>query len=145
MSKSHFILLFIIVLFTNCQAQKSTWNNAPDLNDGWTITNPASVGINEDSLTLLFNYLRDFPHPDFRAIIVAKDGKLVLEEYFNSFWRNNIHDIRSAGKSVTSMLAGIAMEKGCSNRRIKWYPFFLNTRKLKMLVQKNRLLPSRIC
>jgi len=126
MKTINILALFLTsLIITACSAQKpSNWNNAPDLNDGWTITNPASVGINEDSLGLFFDFIRSSPHPDFRAIMVTKDGKLVMEEYFNSFWRTNIHDIRSAGKSITSMLAGVAMEKGLFKPTDKVVDFF---------------------
>ena len=45
-------IFFLFCLVTACTAQNpsSTWNNAPDLKDGFAITNPASVGINEDWL-----------------------------------------------------------------------------------------------
>ena len=52
------------------------------------------------------------PPGDFRGLVVIKDHKLVLEEYFHTFWRSSIHDVRSAGKSVTSLLLGIAIKNG---------------------------------
>jgi len=65
--------------------------------------------------------------------MVTKDGKLVMEEYFNSFWRTNIHDIRSAGKSITSMLAGIAMDKGLFKTTDKVLEFFPEYKTVKNL------------
>lgn len=120
------LMICIISLITACSAQKSksTWNNTLDFKDGWEITNPASVGINEDSLYVLFNLLNETKHRDFRSLVVIKDGKLVVDEYFNGYWYTNIHDIRSAGKSVTSMLAGIAIEKGLFKRSDKVMSFF---------------------
>ncbi len=56
--------------------------------------------------------IRQTPNPDFHALVVARDGKLIVEEYFNSFSSTDIHDVRSAGKSVTSMLTGIAVDQG---------------------------------
>ena len=132
MKALNFLAFFLVSLITACTAQnQSTWNNAPDLKDGWTITNPASVGINEDSLGNFFTYIRSEQHPDFRAIMVAKDGKLVMEEYFNSFWRTNIHDIRSAGKSITSMLAGVAMDKDLfksTDKVVSFFPAYKNSK-----------------
>jgi CubicO group peptidase (beta-lactamase class C family) len=52
------------------------------------------------------------PPRDFRALVVIKDNKLVVEEYFNTYWRESIHDIRSAGKGITAVLLGIAIDKG---------------------------------
>ncbi len=46
------------------------------------------------------------------SIVVVKDGKLLLEEYFNNTDRNTLHDTRSVGKSFTSALMGIAIKDG---------------------------------
>jgi CubicO group peptidase (beta-lactamase class C family) len=43
------------------------------------------------------------------SIVVIKDGKLLIEEYFNGATRNTLHDTRSVGKSFTSTLLGIAI------------------------------------
>lgn len=125
MRKQSFLLFVIALLqFPACAQQSSSWNNAPELNDGWKSTNPASVGINEDSLATMFDLIRQKTNPDFRAVLVIKDGKLAVEQYFNSFWRTNIHDIRSAGKSITSMIAGIAIDKGYFKTTDKVFSFF---------------------
>lgn len=46
------------------------------------------------------------------SIVIVKDGKLLLEEYFNHADRNTLHDTRSVGKSFTSALMGIAINDG---------------------------------
>lgn len=46
------------------------------------------------------------------SIVVIKEGKLLLEEYFNQTNRNTLHDTRSVGKSFTSALIGIAIKDG---------------------------------
>jgi len=136
--RTHFFLFFAILLLQTsaCAQQSSTWNNAPELDDGWKSTNPASVGINEDSLANLFDLIRQKTNPDFRAVIVIKDGKLALEQYFNSFGRTNIHDIRSAGKSITSMIAGIAIDKGYFKTTDKVLTFFPEYKKLQNVNDK---------
>jgi CubicO group peptidase (beta-lactamase class C family) len=45
------------------------------------------------------------------AIIVKHNDKIILEEYFNGFGKDSRHDTRSAFKSITSLLAGIAIDK----------------------------------
>ncbi|NIJ18417.1 CubicO group peptidase (beta-lactamase class C family) [Sphingomonas naasensis] len=52
------------------------------------------------------------PHPDLRAVIVLRDGKVVAERYYNGETPDALHDIRSAGKSVTALLVGIAHDRG---------------------------------
>lgn len=46
------------------------------------------------------------------SIVVLKNGKILLEEYFNGEDRNSLHDPRSVGKSFTSTLMGISINEG---------------------------------
>ncbi|MFK8009856.1 MAG: serine hydrolase domain-containing protein [Saprospiraceae bacterium] len=130
------LLIQVLVLsFFSCsiaQTKTSNYNIAQDLNDGLKITNPAAVGINEDSLFALFDLINFTPpHNDYRALVVIKDGKLVVDEYFNSFGTTNINDIRSAGKSITSMLAGIAIKEGLFKPTDKVFSFFPEYKNIK--------------
>lgn len=47
---------------------------------------------------------------DITSIVVLKEGKLLLEEYFNGADRKTLHDTRSVGKSFASTLLGIAIQ-----------------------------------
>jgi len=47
-----------------------------------------------------------------RGVVVLKSGKLLYEDYFNGADRETLQDIRSAGKSLTSALVGIAFDRG---------------------------------
>jgi CubicO group peptidase (beta-lactamase class C family) len=49
---------------------------------------------------------------DITSIVVLKNGKLLIEEYFNGANRNTLHDVRSVGKSFASTAAGIAIGEG---------------------------------
>jgi len=46
------------------------------------------------------------------SIVVIKNGKLLIEEYFNGETRDSLHDPRSAGKSFSSTITGIAESEG---------------------------------
>ncbi|GAA0543513.1 CubicO group peptidase (beta-lactamase class C family) [Rhizomicrobium palustre] len=50
-------------------------------------------------------------HPDLKGVVVLRDGKIVAERYFNGETPETLHDIRSAGKSITALLMGIAMDQ----------------------------------
>jgi CubicO group peptidase (beta-lactamase class C family) len=85
----------------------------------------ASVKMSQDTIAKLIKFINSNPPNDFRGLVVIKDNKLVVEEYFNTYWRETIHDIRSAGKSVTSLLLGIAIDKGLvKNTEQCIYDFF---------------------
>ena len=111
---SKLVVLMAATCLSNlvCQSQESTWNLTTPLDDNLSITNPGAVGFSEDSLGSLLELIGDTPPRDFRSLLVIKDGYLVVEEYFNSFMEPNINDIRSAGKSITAMCVGIAMDRG---------------------------------
>jgi CubicO group peptidase (beta-lactamase class C family) len=51
------------------------------------------------------------PKGDLKGVIVLRDGHVVAEHYYNGADREALHDIRSAGKSVTSLLLGIAIDR----------------------------------
>lgn len=46
------------------------------------------------------------------AVLLQQEGRLKHELYFNGATRNDLHNIRSASKSLTSMLFGIAIQEG---------------------------------
>ncbi|TGD58377.1 serine hydrolase domain-containing protein [Flavobacterium humi] len=49
-------------------------------------------------------------YKDVTSIVVLKDRKILIEEYFNGANRNSLHDTRSVGKSFASTLLGIAIK-----------------------------------
>ena len=51
-------------------------------------------------------------YPDVRSILVYHKGALRLEEYFYTFNGNRPHGMRSFTKSVISLLAGAAVDRG---------------------------------
>lgn len=51
-------------------------------------------------------------HPDLRGVVVLRNGRVIAERYYNGETANGLHDIRSAGKSVTALLVGIAIDRG---------------------------------
>lgn len=46
------------------------------------------------------------------SIVVLKEGKILIEEYFNGENRNSLHNPRSVGKSFASTITGIAINEG---------------------------------
>jgi len=51
-------------------------------------------------------------YPDVHSILIYKDRKLVLEEYFYGYDRNTEHQLRSATKAFIGSLVGLAIEAG---------------------------------
>ncbi|HJW46018.1 MAG TPA: serine hydrolase, partial [Lysobacter sp.] len=85
--------------------------------DGWQTARGRDVGIDEAALARAVQKIID-GDPAARApslvhsILVARRGKLVLEEYFFGFDRETPHDLRSAGKTFASVMLGAARLQG---------------------------------
>jgi CubicO group peptidase (beta-lactamase class C family) len=62
--------------------------------------------------TRLVNGVIDGTYPDVHAILVYHQYALRLEEYFYGYDRDRPHQMRSLTKSVISLLAGIAVDRG---------------------------------
>lgn len=50
-------------------------------------------------------------YPNIDAIIIQHGAAVLLEQYYNGFTTDSLHDTRSSFKSSTSLLAGIALDK----------------------------------
>jgi len=83
-----------------------------EIDDGWQVSSLAKEGVNEEIINDLMRAILAGQYPNVRSIVFVKNGSLILEEYFYHTHRYMIQDFRSAGKSVTSELVGIAIDKG---------------------------------
>jgi len=84
----------------------------PELtDDGWKVASASEVGIEVNELSSLANSLQTNQYPGTDSLLVVKDGFLVQELYFNNFNRDKVHDLRSATKSITSALVGMAIDQ----------------------------------
>jgi len=72
---------------------------------------PADVGFSADTLARAAASADD-AHRDLGSLLVARNGRLVLEAYFNGAERDTRVDVRSVGKSITGTLVGIALDEG---------------------------------
>ncbi len=89
----------------------------PRLDDGWETATLEEVGLSRTHIEAFVQKIIDTPIDspnamEDHAILIARHGKLVLEEYFHGEHRDKPHDNRSAGKSVASDLFGAAMQAG---------------------------------
>lgn len=80
--------------------------------DGWPTAKPSAAGADVARLGNLVSAVSAGEFPRTHSILVARSGKLVVEEYFHGYDRDTMHDMRSASKSVTSTLVGLAVDRG---------------------------------
>ena len=66
--------------------------------------------------------------PDVHSILIYKNNKLVLEEYFYGYDKNTPHQLRSATKPFIGSILGIAIDKGfIKNEKEKLLPYFYSS------------------
>jgi len=80
--------------------------------DGWRVSTPEAEGMDGSMLLAGLQAIRDGSYPRVDSVVVVKNNAVIAEGYYNGFSRDTLHDFRSASKSVTSGLAGIAIGQG---------------------------------
>jgi CubicO group peptidase (beta-lactamase class C family) len=85
--------------------------------DGWPVASLEDVGISRSSIEQFMQLLIDLPmdslnSPQIHSVLIARHGKLVLDEYFHGYSRDLPHELRSASKTALSVLIGAATTAG---------------------------------
>jgi CubicO group peptidase (beta-lactamase class C family) len=75
----------------------------------WETMAPSELNWCQSKIDSLYTYLEE---QDTKAFIVLKDGKVVLEQYFNGHAQNTPWYWASAGKTITAFLVGMAQQEG---------------------------------
>ena len=78
---------------------------------GWRETPPEAQGVDSSSLADAVDYVVQKRLP-IHSMLVVRHGAIVLDAYFYPYDPAVPHDVASVTKSVTSMLTGIAIDKG---------------------------------
>lgn len=125
-----FALIAALAMFAFCGAQhkvKQLYQTPPVTSDGWSTASLSDAGMDAAPINELLGRLDREDGHNIQSLIVAKDGKLVLETYYpgvdmtvtdnlifvrKDVNRDTLHCLASASKSVTSILFGIAMDQG---------------------------------
>lgn len=71
----------------------------------------AAHAAGPDFIATLGRFEQD-AHADLKSVLVMRDGRIVAERYFNGETADSLHDVRSAGKSITALLVGAAVDRG---------------------------------
>jgi CubicO group peptidase (beta-lactamase class C family) len=111
--------------------------------DGWEAGSLASAGIDPQNISLMLDAIyRGKERGDsltringgekmqnIHGILIARHGKLVFEEYFYHYSRDNRHNLASVTKSVTSLLVGLALQesflKSVDETVLSYFPDYL--------------------
>src|SRR6516164_7558003 len=73
---------------------------------------PAGVGLAAQRLTRMEQSIRAGEFKQVTSVLVARRGRLAYEGYFDAEGAEGLRNTRSATKTVTGMLIGIAIDRG---------------------------------
>jgi len=110
MKMKKILLISLFIVFS--QISKAQLYFPPTTGNSWDTLSPSSLGWCQDKIDTLLNFLDS---KNTKAFIVLKDGKIVIEHYFDTFTVDSLWYWASAGKSLTSFLVGMAKQDGFLN------------------------------
>ncbi|HZS61415.1 MAG TPA: serine hydrolase [Gemmatimonadaceae bacterium] len=92
---------------------KYTYRVPKRMPDDWRIGRARDVGIDEAALAAIVQHIGSTDPvsrtaPLIQSLLIARHGRLVLDEYFFGFDADRLHDLRSASKTFTSVMVGAA-------------------------------------
>ena len=106
------IVLFGLLLFQTSWGQQEYKYQVPQqLEDGLQTADMRAFTRDTARIYELFRQLPGGDH-EIKSILVLKNGQLMLERYIGLEHQNTQFDLRSATKSIRSLLIGIAIDKG---------------------------------
>jgi CubicO group peptidase (beta-lactamase class C family) len=93
----------------------------------WPVSTAEAEGLDPDKLATLTQLIRTGECcPQIQALLIARHGRLVTEEYFHGWAPDLLHTLQSVTKSFTSALVGIAISrgefKGLDERVVDFFP-----------------------
>jgi hypothetical protein len=95
----------------NLPLKKYTYHKPTPDSDNFLCSSLDDVGIDSVQIYSLINKILSREIVNIHSLLLLKDDKLVLEEYFYNYTFEKPHRIHSVTKSITSALTGIAIDK----------------------------------
>jgi CubicO group peptidase (beta-lactamase class C family) len=110
------------------QPDQYTYQIPEEKNDGIPVGDLKQAFQNPEAIISMVRETIKGKYPDVHSILIYKDGKLVLEEYFYEYDADKPHQLRSASKSFIGTLMGIAIDQGkIKSENEKLIPLFRGT------------------
>jgi CubicO group peptidase (beta-lactamase class C family) len=84
----------------------------PEKADGWRIAAPEEVGLETSGLQRIVRDIASGQAGVIHSLVIIQNDCLVLEEYFHGYGADDLHAVTSCSKSITSLLIGLALDRG---------------------------------
>ncbi len=118
-------MILLVVMISSCGQTPAEKPSIQIQNHTIPTAAPEDAGLQSQVLKELTDSIKSGFYPNRHSLLIFKDGKLVLEEYFSGKDQNwgtdlgivhhgdtVLHDMRSVSKSIVSACIGIAISQG---------------------------------
>ena len=122
------LLIWSTLFISSCTHEVYVYQIPEMIDDGLITAAANDVGLDHSTLGEAVNRIRDKTYNEVHSMLIVKNSRLVLEEYFTGhkykwdgpnhhgkkvkFDRDMIHNLASVTKSFTSAIVGIAVDHG---------------------------------
>lgn len=118
--KLFYAISFVFLGLLSCSSDETSENNPseesmyfpPNNSTEWQTKSISSLNWNQKAIQPLLDYL-DLKHT--KSFIILVNGRIVMENYFNSHTSTSLWYWASAGKTLTSTVTGIAQQENFLN------------------------------
>ncbi len=131
------LLLLLLVPFSSISFSQHITPKKPVNEEGIPVSSMKNESMDPVMIQNLAYAINKGVYPNIHSLLIARNGKLVYENYFDGFeliesdpplkhfTKDNMHDLRSITKSITSACIGIAIAQGkIKNVDQKVFDFF---------------------
>lgn len=116
--------------------------------DGLQSTTYKQAGMNEEILKIMDDSAAAGNFYKTHSILIARNGKIVFEKYYGGYDAVSPHDMRSASKTISSAVTGIAINRGFIKNRNEYlynllapkYKKYFQNDSLKKLIKLKHLM-----
>jgi CubicO group peptidase (beta-lactamase class C family) len=109
-----------------------TYQQPDRTGDGWETASLNDVGIDSKKIDEMMLEILGGDDKNLHSVLLIKNGRLVLEEYFYGYDRDKLHFLASVSKSVTSLCIGLSLDQietgGVDTRVYEFFPEYAGTR-----------------
>jgi CubicO group peptidase (beta-lactamase class C family) len=112
-----YALLFTVCFMGSCEKLTDpdpnyTYSIPVSAQSEFAVSSLEAEGMDEALITQMTNLIIRDEYKRIDGLLILRNNKLIYENYFHGHSNDILHNMFSAGKSITSILVGIAIDKG---------------------------------
>jgi len=122
--KNQLMVFSLFIIIQACSSSSFTYQEPAKTSDGLATATLETEGFNSEKIFELINLVRDGEFVGVHSVLISRNNKLLLEEYFAGYTMVSPHKLYSAGKSLASLIFGITVDEGLVSPELGLVEYF---------------------